>query len=727
MTTAMLCAAAVTAQFVAGKATRDALFFTSLDVSALPAMLTATAVCSILLVVVQARAGRRVSPGVLVPAMFAASGLLFLVEWLLRATAPAMTAIMVYLHVSGAGPLLASGVWLITTERFNPRTAKKGFGRVAAAGTLGGLVGALLSERVAAVLGGPWMLLILAVFQLGTAWLVRVLAASAEPVGLPAEGSTAADAGDAASLSQVRSGLRVIAEAPYLRNVVALVVLGTTSAALLDYLFKGRAVEAFGTGDGLLRFFAIYYAGSSVIAFALQTLTSRAVLERFGLTMTTSAPSIALLAGSIGGLVAPGFGSLVVARGGESIFRGSWFRAGYELFYTPIPAAEKRAAKPLIDVGFDRLGDAVGAALVRLVILFAPASQSPAILAIAMVCSAGAVLASSRLNRCYLRTLESSLVNRGRGGIDLLDSVDESTAEVLLSMQKRHASRRSDDTMEPAWTGAPSSERLVRDIVALRSGNREAVIRVLSRPRGMDAALVPHAIPLLAPGPLADYALFALRKVAEERIGELTDALLDPNQDDGIRQRLARVFSVAVSQRAVDGLMLALEDRRFDVRVQAARSLAAIHHRNPLVRIDRDKVYDVVLQEVAVSRPVWESQRMLEVVVSESPADAFVRDRASLSLAHVFTLLSLVLPREPLQIAFRSLHSGDKYLRGTALEYLEGVLPPTVRQRLWPFLVRPRTPRVTPDRAAVIAGLLQSNASVTVKGMVRDAGRVAGL
>ena len=39
MTTAMLCAAAVTAQFVAGKATRDALFLTSLDVTALPTML----------------------------------------------------------------------------------------------------------------------------------------------------------------------------------------------------------------------------------------------------------------------------------------------------------------------------------------------------------------------------------------------------------------------------------------------------------------------------------------------------------------------------------------------------------------------------------------------------------------------------------------------------------------------------------------------------------------
>ena len=39
----------------------------------------------------------------------------------------------------------------------------------------------------------------------------------------------------------------------------------------------------------------------------------------------------------VASLIAPGFGSLLMARGGESVFRSSLFRAGYELFYTPIP------------------------------------------------------------------------------------------------------------------------------------------------------------------------------------------------------------------------------------------------------------------------------------------------------------------------------------------------------------------------------------------------------
>jgi len=713
MTVAMICAAAVTAQYVSGKAIRDALFFTAADVTALPAMLTAAAACSILLVWIHARIGRRVAPRDLVPASFVVSGACFLIEWMFRAQAPSTVAVLVYLHVSGMTPLLASGVWLITSERFNPRTAKKGFGRVAAAGTLGGLVGTLISERVAAIFGGPTMLLTLAASQFGTAWLVRMLANSAQPMVLREDDATAEV--PVTGEGPARSGLRVIAESPYLRDVVAVVVLGTAGAALLDYLFKAHAVQTFGTGDGLLRFFAMYYAGCSLVAFLLQTTVSRAVLERFGLGLTTSTPSVALLVGGITGLIAPGFGTLLAARAGESVFRGSLFRAGYEVFYTPIPASERRAAKSLIDVGFDRLGDAVGAALVRIVLLTAPAAQASAILGVAIATSIGAIAIATRLNRWYIRTLENNLLNRGVG-VDLSTTIDGSTAKVLQSLRGR-LTLRSAETTRHATMMSVARDPILQDILALQSGSRHAVTRVLSRSEGPSAVLVPHVIALLGSDMFAEYALFALRKVAEERVGQLTDALVDPATDDATRRRLARVFSVCVSQRAADALMIALDDPRFDVRYHLARSLAAIYDRNPRVQVDRERVISVVLKEISISVPVWESERLLEGFVSQSSLDNMVRQRAEQSLGHVFTLLSLILPREPLHIAFRSVNSEDRNLRGTALEYLEGVLPAPVRQALWPYLIRPRVRQTARPSGAAIASLLRTSPSVTLKGM----------
>jgi len=719
MMTAMVCAGAVTAQFVGGKATRDALFLASLDYTALPTMVIATSVFSILLVGLNSRAARSISPSTLVPISFAVSGAGFLLEWLLTYRAPAPAAVIVYLHISGIGPLLGSGFWLISSERFDPRTAKRRFGQIAAAGTLGGLLSALLAERVAALLGVAAMLPFLAALHFVSAWQVRRLAVeSLATTGRIAAVETFRNPTAAPS----RSGLRVIAEAPYLRYLAALVLLGTTGAALLDYIFKVRAVETFGRGENLLRFFAVYYAATSLITFVVQMTSSRFMLERFGLALTTSTPSGALFAGGIFGLIAPGFGSVAVARGAESVFRGSLFRAGYELFYTPIPAVEKRSAKAIIDVAFDRLGDAVGGSMVRGALMLAPAVQYSAILSLAMACSAAAMLAASRLNRGYIDTLEKSLLNRAVE-LDLSD-IEDSTSRTL--MLRTLGVTRSDfglhipDVPEPQpradaqMPGALDPE--IEAILSLRSRDPERVVRVLRSEEGLSAALVPHVIPLLAWHPVAADAVFALRKVAEERIGLLIDALIDPNQDFTIRRRLARVFSVCVSQRAADGLMLGLDDQRFEVRFQCGHSLASLLEKNPRVVIDTERIFAVVMREAAVGRPVWESRRLLDeldVKDEVSFVDEFVRDRAGQSLAHVFTLLSTVLPREPLLISFRSLYTDDKNLQGTALEYLEGVLPPPIRERLWPFLEDRRpVARSARPRDEILADLLRSNHSI---------------
>ena len=259
----------------------------------------------------------------------------------------------------------------------------------------------------------------------------------------------------------------------------------------------------------------------------------------------------------------------------------------------------------------------------------------------------------------------------------------------------------------------------MRQIAALRSRDRDQVLRVLQTQQRLPPTLLPHIIPLLAWDPVAVAALDALRRVADERVGELIDALVDSNQEFAVRRRLARVFSVCTSQRAVDGLMLGLNDHRFEVRFQCARSLAAIVQKHRQLRVDREMIFEVVQRETAVGRPVWESHRLLNQLEDRNEpffVDDFVKDRASRSLAHTFTLLSLVLPAEPLRIAFHGLHTDDPNLRGTALEYLEGVLPPAIRERLWPFLEDPRPSRrqASRGRDEILADLLRSNASIMV-------------
>jgi hypothetical protein len=130
------------------------------------------------------------------------------------------------------------------------------------------------------------------------------------------------------------------------------------------------------------------------------------------------------------------------------------------------------------------------------------------------------------------------------------------------------------------------------------------------------------------------------------------------------------VLRAASSQRAVDGLMLGLEAERIEVREQSGRSLVRLRKRHPALRIDADRVVACAVREAAA----------LQTSASAHPA-----------LDHIFTLLSLVLPEAPLRIAYRSLRTDDPAMRGTALEYLEGVLPPDLRRALWPVLEPPAT------------------------------------
>ena len=716
---AALAAGLITTQFVAGKAARDALFLTSLDVAALPTIVIVSALFSIGFVTLASRGLKKTEPSTFVPVSFIVSGALFLVLWSLAASVPRFVAVATYLLVSGVGPMLGSGFWLIATEAFDPRSAKKHFGTITATGTLGGLLGGVLAERVAATAGISAILPCLAGLNAIAAWQVRRLAVGAVGGRTTEATPFEADVQD----EPARPGLQVLAREPYLRSLATLVLLGTISAGLLDYLFKAEAAATVNSPAALLRFFAVYYGAVSLLTFLIQASTSRWVLEKLGLATAVATPSAAVILGSLAGLVAPGLGTAIAARGGESLLRGSLFRAGYELFYTPVSVHDKRAAKSWIDVVFDRLGEAVGGGLVRIVLLLQAGLQSPVILALAAGFSAAALFVTTRLNRGYISTLEGDLRRRAID-IDLVSDITTRSAlfRSQSSLRKTQiVNAISESRMSVSSSAADQQvDPALRPILAIRSRDRDRVREALQRHSPLPPTLIPHVVPLLAWDAVSADAGRALATVADQHVGSLVDALIDPDEEFSVRRRLARVLAACSTPRGVEGLVLGLSDRRFEVRFQCAQSLLSILQKHDNLHVDRDRVFEIVQRETTVSRLVWEGRRLLDQtdeasVERDFSLDELVRDRANRSLAHIFTLLSLVLPGLPLRVAFRGLHTDDLHLRGTALEYLEGVLPPAVRESLWPFLDDSRpTHEIQRPREEIMADLLRSNQSILI-------------
>jgi hypothetical protein len=206
-----------------------------------------------------------------------------------------------------------------------------------------------------------------------------------------------------------------------------------------------------------------------------------------------------------------------------------------------------------------------------------------------------------------------------------------------------------------ARTNLRGADADVLQIVALQSRDANRIRLVLDPRNPIRASILPHVIPLLEDRAVAGTAMQALQLVADTHGGALVDVLLDPSRATVVRRRLARVLSVCRSQIVADGLLLAVEDPLPDIRTQSARSLFRIRRRHAEVRVDADRMLDLVRTELA---------------------------RAAPDLRHVFTLLSFVLPARPLRAAYRGLRGDDQHARGTALEYLHGVLPKDIRTAL---------------------------------------------
>ena len=280
---------------------------------------------------------------------------------------------LVYLHISCAGPLLASGFWLVSTERFDPRTAKRRFGQIAGMGTLGGLLSAVLAERVGATLGAPALLLVPGRDP------VRVRRGRARPGGRVR--AVAGGAAAAADRPQHRRGAPRRDRASGRGRDAAPAAARLRRAARHDQRGAARLrVQGAGHRDVRPR------RPPAAVLRRLLRRDQPAHVPRADVVRAARAGALghrALGEHAVAGALrrhrrsacsCPGFASLTFARGAEAVFRGSLFRTGYELFYTPMPADDKRAAKSIIDVGFDRVGDAIGGILVRLALVFAPAA-----------------------------------------------------------------------------------------------------------------------------------------------------------------------------------------------------------------------------------------------------------------------------------------------------------------------------------------------------------------
>jgi len=729
-------------QLVASQDLRDGFFLSQFEPTVLPSMVVSGSILSLFFVFVSSRLFRYRSPASVLPFIFVLNGLFFVGEWALIGTAPRVIAVALYLHVASLGSVLISAFWSVVNERFDPRSAKRLIGRIGGGATFGGMLGGL-----AVVLGASTFDISTMILGLGALSLVcAVAAARIGDVGI-----TISDGDDA-----MTSAVEIFEGSPYLRSLALLVALGAFGQTVYDYVFKAKAAAYFETGAELVSFFALFHLSIGVLTFLIQNLLANRLLARFGLAVNVwFLPGSSVVLG-LGALLFPGLSSAAAMRGGIGVVENSLFRSGYELLYTPVSPEKKRPTKPLIDVGGDKIGTAMAGAVTFLLIGIFPVQAHPLLICTGIAMSLASFAVTRRLQQGYV----SSLAARLRSGalhVDDVPNVDATTRHVLsdtiiawrqqvvpngpvkdsgasgdqISLADLRARLRSHSlALEETPLASLASERrplaaaavttlrsedhdpILISIADLRSGDPGRVSAALTAHHPLPRELIAFVIPLLGDEGSAEIATMVLKRVAPANTGALLDSVLQSRTPLPVRRKLCTIFGQLPTQRSVNGLVELLRDTNFELRFRAADSLLEIQRSNPKTRFPREFLFSVAGSEAANCRRIWRSLTSLDAHLPGTNAIGSTQGRrVRQGMTFVATLLQTLLDPGPLTLAIRGLASDVGGQRGTALEYLENVLPTALFGDLSPLLEDPRLTRLgMASRADILSEIAESDA-----------------
>lgn len=248
--------------------------------------------------------------------------------------------------------------WLLLNDVVTVTQAKRVFGLVAAGGIVGAMLGSLLAERLLHVVHARHLLA-------GAAAVLAVTAIA--PALLPREAVDAAP--PRRRVEPIDHRLRALLRQPYLRRLVALVVLTAIAITGVDYLFKSVVADQGLSADELGSFFARFYLGLNTFSLIAQVLLAPRLLRWLGVNQALLVLPALLVLSLAGFLVVPGLLAVMLMKGADGSLRHSVTRVGMEVLYLPLSTTVRDRVKALID----GVGQRGGQALASLAILGAVA------------------------------------------------------------------------------------------------------------------------------------------------------------------------------------------------------------------------------------------------------------------------------------------------------------------------------------------------------------------
>jgi ATP:ADP antiporter, AAA family len=204
-------------------------------------------------------------------------------------------------------------------------------------------------------------------------------------------------------------------------------------------------------------------------------------------------------------------------------------------------------------------------------------------------------------------------------------------------------------------------------------------------------ALIGDLIDRLAEPALNDAIVTALADFGNRIVGTLRDYLIDEAIRAEVRREIPRVLEAIGSPSAQAVLAESVLDRDVVLRYHTIAALNRLGQMHPDRPTDRKLIESVLAAEIMGHYRSYQVLGTLGGALSDPAADPIehgLRESMEKESERIFRLLKILYPQYDMHSAYVGLQSADPVVHDNAVEFMDSVLPPEVRQVVIPLFDR---------------------------------------
>jgi AAA family ATP:ADP antiporter len=207
-----------------------------------------------------------------------------------------------------------------------------------------------------------------------------------------------------------------------------------------------------------------------------------------------------------------------------------------------------------------------------------------------------------------------------------------------------------------------------------------------SAARYADASLVEEVLPRVAEVELRDAALEALAGMGPAIVPDLRAVLEDRTAQAAVRQEIPRVLSSIGGRAAQAALLENLFEPDVALRTKIIAGLSRLHARHRDLPVDRQTIEMQLMLELMGHYRSYQILGTLGATFdTNDPVAQGLRHAMEQEQERIFRLLDPLLPDQDMKSVYVALRSESRSLRANALELLDNVLSPHLRDKVVPL------------------------------------------